>query len=74
MLLGQNFNNAQKVQQKAFNYIMTEDNSKKTHHTGKSLSVFAEHGENMLCTEIVSDIQNTICMFSPGLSIEIVTQ
>ena len=29
--------------------------------TGKSLSeslLFAEHGENMLCTEIVSDIQN----------------
>ena len=64
MLLGQNFNNAQKVQQKAFNYIMTEDNSKKTHHTGKSLSealLFAEHGENMLRTEIVFDIQNTIC-------------
>ena len=34
--------------------------------TGKSLSeglLFAEHGENMLCTEIVSDIQNNV--FSP---------
>ena len=32
--------------------------------TGKSLSVsffFVEHGENMLCTEIVSDIQNNFC-------------
>ena len=32
--------------------------------TGKSLSkafLFAEHGENMLCTEIVSGIQNNFC-------------
>ena len=32
--------------------------------TGKSLSealLFAEHGENMLCTEIVSDIQKIFC-------------
>ena len=32
--------------------------------TGKSLSealLFAEHGENMLFTEIVSDIQNNFC-------------
>ena len=38
--------------------------------TGKSLSealLFAEHGENMFYTKIVSEIQN---MFSPGLSLE----
>ena len=32
--------------------------------TGKSLSeafLFAEHGENLLCTEIVFDIQNNFC-------------
>ena len=32
--------------------------------TGKSFSealLFAEHGENILCTEIVSDIQNNFC-------------
>ena len=32
--------------------------------TGKSLSealIFAEHGENMLCTEIDFDIQNNLC-------------
>ena len=32
--------------------------------TGKSLSealIFAEHEENMLCTEIVFDIQNNLC-------------
>ena len=37
-------------------------------YTGKSLSealLFAEHGENMLCTEIVFDIQNNFSMFSP---------
>ena len=38
--------------------------------TSKSLSkalLFAEHGENMLCTEIFSDIQNNFVrnMFSP---------
>ena len=41
--------------------------------TGKSLSealLFVELGENMLCAEIVSDIQNNFCtqvhnMFSP---------
>ena len=35
-------------------------------HTGKSLSealIFADHGENMLCTTVHN-------MFSPGLSLE----
>ena len=33
-------------------------------HTGKSLSealLFAEHGENMLCTEIVLNVKNNFC-------------
>ena len=33
-------------------------------HTGKSLSealLFAEHGENMLCTKIVLNVRNTFC-------------
>ena len=32
--------------------------------TGKSLSealFFAEHGENMLCTEIVVNVKNNLC-------------
>ena len=40
--------------------------------TGKSLSealLFAEHGENMLCTKIVLTI-SVHNMFSPGLSLE----
>ena len=39
--------------------------------TGKSLSeplLFAEHGENMLCTKIVL---NVVHMFSPGLNLEL---
>ena len=39
--------------------------------TGKSLSealLFAEHGENMLCTKIVLNVRNN--MFSPGVSLE----
>ena len=34
------------------------------HSTGKSLSealLFAEHGENMLCTEIVLNFRNNFC-------------
>ena len=43
--------------------------------TGKSLSedlLFAEYGENMLCTKIVLNVRNNVCtnMFSPGLSLE----
>ena len=33
-------------------------------HTGKSLSevlLFAEHGENMLCTKIVLNVRNNFC-------------
>ena len=33
-------------------------------HTGKSLSevlLFAEHGENMLCTKIVLNVRNDFC-------------
>ena len=33
-------------------------------HTGKSLSealLFAEHGENMLCTEIVLNVKKNFC-------------
>ena len=45
-------------------------------NTGKSLSealLFAEHGENMLCTKIVLNVRNDFCInniFSPGLSLE----
>ena len=42
-----------------------------TEVTGKSLSealLFAEHGENMLCTKIVLNVRNK---FSPDLSLEI---
>ena len=43
--------------------------------TGKSLSealLFAEHGENMLCTKIVLNVGNKICTqhVFPGLSLE----
>ena len=34
------------------------------HSTGKSLSealLFAEHGENMLCTKIVLNVRNNFC-------------
>ena len=37
---------------------------RKLTHTGKSLSealLFAEHGENMLCTEIVLNVKNNFC-------------
>ena len=33
-------------------------------HTGESLSealIFAEHGENMLCTQIVLNVKNNFC-------------
>ena len=38
--------------------------------TGKSLSealLFAEYGENMMCTKIVLNVRNNFC---PGLSLE----
>ena len=41
-----------------------QNRSKDPVHTGKSLSealLFAEHGENMLCTEIVLDVKNNFC-------------
>ena len=43
--------------------------------TGKSLSealLFAEHGENMLCTKCVLNVRKISVhnMFSPGLSLE----
>ena len=42
--------------------------------TGKSLSealIFAENGENMLCTKIVQNIRISVHnIFSPGLSLE----
>ena len=44
--------------------ITTYVSTAQVHHKGKSLSealLFAEHGENMLCTNIVSDIQNNFC-------------
>ena len=37
---------------------------KMSNYTGKSLSealLFAEHGENMLCTEIVQNAKNNFC-------------
>ena len=45
------------------------------HFTGKSLSealLFAEHGENMLCTKLfrMSETISAHNMFSPGLSLE----
>ena len=44
--------------------------SSESTRTGKSLSealLFAEHGENMLCTKIVLNVKNN---FYPGLSLE----
>ena len=47
----------------------------KGYSTGKSLPealLFAEHGENMLCTKIVLNVGSISVhnMFSPGLSLE----
>ena len=47
-----------------FNTALTINLPKNSKSTGKSLSeafLFAEHGENLLCTEIVFDIQNNFC-------------
>ena len=47
-----------------FNTALTINLPKNSKSTGKSLSeafLFAEHGGNLLCTEIVFDIQNNFC-------------
>ena len=50
-----------------FRILFARTHTRATAHrtcTGKSLSealIFAQHGENMLCTEIVGDIQNNLC-------------
>ena len=63
--------------------MITESNSLNANPqgTGKSLSealIFAEHGENMLCIEIVLNIKNNFCtqhVLSLGFScIELVIQ
>ena len=50
------------------NFVVTSVSKKKTwtnhNSTGKSLSealLFAEHGENMLCTKIVPNVRNNFC-------------
>ena len=55
-----NFNSGTRIQktgQRTFDYYEEEDK-------GKSLSkalLFAEHGENMLCTKIVLNVRNNFC-------------
>ena len=63
----------------AFLFLLACNKDKKCHPiscTGKSLSealLFAEHGENMLCTKIVLNVRNNFCtqqvLSGPGLSL-----
>ena len=45
-------------------YVTMQSRIKKTVHTSKYLSealLFAEHGENMLCTKIILNVRNNFC-------------
>ena len=47
------------------NYVLKRSISKGQSYTSKSLSealLFAEHGENMLCTKIVLNVRNNFCI------------
>ena len=54
----------QEVDDRTFKFQLQKCKCKPIGSTGKSLSevlLFAEHGENMLCTKIVLNVGNNFC-------------